>query len=161
MNLPEIITETCKNCNNKHFLYKKNLTCYTCKKEVCKYCNYSRLYKFQSNIFQECNTCFNETNIKIRKLPTSENGVIREHNIINESKSVTKSFYFSEPALALDHLKHIALLNNFNAVTYLKTTSIRMCPKNLGEFNGNRFRSYNIITGYSVSGIFVKIEKQL
>lgn len=156
----DFVMEKCKNCGENHFIYKTDFKCYQCNKRICKTCGTSRSYlSDQGKFCLECPTCYNEVNVKIRKMPTSENGNIREYNIVKEKASVDYSKYFSNPSSALEYFKHVALSYNFNGIIYLKTESFTVDRREIINLTDRKTKGYQL--AYRVSGIFVVIEKQL
>jgi hypothetical protein len=157
----EILKITCKSCGEKHLLYAKEYQCYTCKKVICKSCSRSLDDHLNRNITnRECVSCHFDRGKAIRKMIAVESGIIREYNIVNESNAVVDSLYFSEPNLAIEHLKHMALLYGFDAITYLRINKAFLDAKDRADFSGSKFRRYPPSMGYSASGILVLIEKQ-
>jgi hypothetical protein len=152
---------TCKNCGKNHLLYKQEYQCYTCKKVICKSCSHNLDKHLYKDIpCRECYACNNKKEKAIRKMIAVESGIIREYNIVNESNGVINSPFFSELNLAIENLKHQALINGFDAITYLKIEKAYLKAKSFADFSGSRFLRYQPGIGYSASGILVVIEKQ-
>ena len=161
MNPLDLLKTTCKNCGTNHFLYNKEYQCHTCKKVICKSCSYGLDKHLYKNIpSRECFECNNKKSKAIRKMIAVESGIIKEYKIVNESNGVVNSPYFSEPNLAIENLKHLALIKGYSAITFLKIDKAHISPKSLANFSGSKFREYNLITGYYASGILVVVKKQ-
>lgn len=161
MNLFGILSEGCENCGKNHFLYKTDFECITCKKDVCKLCSHRRNYFVGiDKKFQECYSCFDKTNIDIRKMLTSENGIIKDYDVIKEHTAIINSNYYTNTFNAIEQIKHMSLLYGYNAITYLKMETYTVDRTKIINLK-NRKSAEGLQLAYMATGIPVGITKQL